>query len=109
MNPGRFFRLDESTVTRIRRCYNLLVIATVYMLTILGLAILAVGFGQVMDWLATLVGLDDKTRGLLMNAGASLFVILILVSFLLALGDVIKLVRYYISDWGNDNDPKRPA
>ena len=75
--------LHESSVTAIRNCYNLLVVAAVYLLTILGLALLAIGFGEVRDRLAVFVGLDWKTQLLISYAGRSTFVILIVVSFAL--------------------------
>ena len=109
MGLGKIFVLHESSVTAIRNCYNLLVVAAVYLLTILGLALLAIGFGEVMDRLAVFVGLDWKTQLLISYAGRSIFVILIVVSFALALGDVFKLVGYYISEWRSNHEPERPA
>ena len=107
MNFGRIFTLDESTVRTVRRCYNLIVVATSYALTILAFTLLAVGFGEVMDRLAVIVGIDEKTRTLISYAGRSVFVILILMSFALAAGDAIKLMMYYIRDWRSDDDAKQ--
>ena len=107
MNLGRIFRLDESTVRTVRRCYNLIVTAASYALTILVLTLLAVGFSEVMERLAVIIGLDEKTQTLISYVGASLFVILILAGFVQAIGDALKLILYYIRDWSDDHDAER--
>ena len=56
-----------------------------------------------MGRLAVLVGIDEKTWSLISAVGASLFVLLILVGFALAIGDAIKLIRYYVRDWSSDD------
>lgn len=109
MNLRSIFQLDESTVRSARRCYNLVFAAVVYLLTILFLVLLAVGFGAVVGQLAIVMGLDEKTRQLISYTGISVFVILILISFALALGDAIRLIRYYVRDWSNDNETRRAA
>ena len=106
MSIRNIFQLDEATVRSARRCYNLVFAAASYLLTILIFALLAVGFGAVVGQLAIAMGLDEKTRQLISYAGISVFVILILVSFFLALGDAIKLIRYYVNDWSSDNETR---
>ena len=107
MSLRSIFQLDASTVRSARRCYNLVFAAVVYLLTILILVLLAVGFGAVVGQLAIAMGLDEKTRQLISYTGISVFVILIITSFGLALGDAIRLIRYYVRDWSSDNETLR--
>ncbi len=65
--------------------------------------------GEIMDQLTVIVGLDEKARRLIPYAGRSIFVTLILISFALALGDAIKLVRYYKSNWRSNHDSEQPG
>ena len=104
MSLRNIFELDASTVESARRCYNLVFAAVVYLITVLILILLAVGFGAVVGQLAIVMGLDDKTRQLISYTGISVFVILIVTSFGLALGDAIRLIRYYIRDWSSDDE-----
>lgn len=104
MSLRNIFELDASTVESARRCYNLVFTAVVYLITVLILIFLAVGFGAVVGQLAIVMGLDDKTRQLISYTGISVFVILIVTSFGLALGDAIRLIRYYIRDWSSSDE-----
>ena len=107
MDFKKLFTLHEPTIISIRNCWNLVAVAVTYLGTILALAILAFGFGVAMEWLAIQAGFDEKTREFLRYAGRAVFVILTIVSFLLMLGDVFKLVRYYRNSWGDGYGPKR--
>ena len=107
MSFRKIFQLDEATVRSARRCYNLVFAAASYLLTILVFALLAAGFGAFMGQIAIVMGLDEKTRQLISYAGISVFVILILVSLALAIGDAIRLIEYYVRDWRSDNEAHR--
>ena len=107
MPAPKSFELYESTVRAVRRCYNLVITAVSYAATILALTLLAVGFGLIMGRLAEIVGIDEKTQRLISALGASVFAILVLVSFALALADVAKLIRYYIRDWRENDGGER--
>ena len=109
MSLRKIFQLDEATVRSARRCYNLVFAAASYLLTILIFALLAAGFGAVMGQIAIVMGLDEKTGQLISYAGISVFVILILVSCALAIGDAIRLIGYYVRDWKSDNETHRAA
>ena len=109
MRIRNIFQLDEATIQSARRCYNLVFAAATYLLTVLIFALLAAGFGAVMGQIAIVMGLDEKTRQLISYAGISVFVILIIVSCALAIGDAIRLIEYYVRDWRNDNETPRPA
>ena len=74
-----------------------------YALTIVALSLIAIVFSEIMVRLALIIGLDEKSQKLISYVGASVFVVLILVSFAMALGDVGKLVVNYIRSWGSDN------
>ena len=108
MNFGDIFRLDEGTVRNARRCFNLVVAAGGYALTIVALSLVAIVFSEIMGRLALIVGLDEKSQRLVSYVGAAVFVVLILVSFAMALGDIGKLVVYYIRSWDGDYDEEEP-
>ena len=109
MGLGQMFVIEKSTVARIRACYNLLLVAGFYSFTVLVLALMVLGLGWVMDWLAVPAGIDGKTRELMSYAFNSVFVALTLAGTAIALGDVVKLVLYYKKDWSSSHDPARLA
>ena len=98
------FRLEESTVVTARRLYNLLVRAVMFGSAIVILGGMSVGFHFLIAYAASFLGLDQKTQDLLKAGSASFFVVLVIVAFLLSIGDVLKLLWYYLSGRDDGHD-----
>lgn len=107
MSLKEIFRLENSTIRTWRRSYNLVVASAINLLTILMFTLLAVGFGKITVQLALIMDLDEKTRQLISIVGTSLFVILTLLSFVSSIADVVKLMRYHLSNWSDDDEQAR--
>ena len=94
------FELEESTVRLGQRIYNLLARALFFILAIVSFAALGVGLNFLFEIVASLLGLDDNTE-ILLKAGAGLFfVILVVTTVLFFIGDVLRLIWYYLRHGG---------
>ena len=56
-----------------------------------------------MGEIGELVGLDQQTAELLKTTGTVAYIVLIMASFLLMIGDAIKLVVLYVNNWGQSD------
>ncbi len=105
MNLWRIFELNPSTVATAKRCFNLVATAVTYTVTILVLALVGFGLGRGLGEIGALVGLDPRTSELVRSTGTVAYTVLVVASFLLIIGDAIKLVVLYVSNWGqNDSE-----
>jgi hypothetical protein len=105
MNLWRIFELNPSTVATAKRCFNLVATAVTYTVTILVLALVGFGLGRGLGEIGALVGLDPRTSELVRSTGTVAYTVLVVASFLLMIGDAIKLVVLYVSNWGqNDSE-----
>ena len=99
MAPRRRFGLYPSTIESLLRLWNLSAGSIAYLAVIIGLSLGIAFAGEIMGWVGEQIGVDEKTRTYLAWAIRSVFVVLILVNLLFSLGDVAKLVWYYLRDW----------
>ena len=103
MNLWRIFELNPLTVATGQRCLNIVATALIYAVTILALALVGFGLGSGLGSIGELVGLDPRTADLLRTVGTIAYAVLVMTGFLLMIGDAIKLVLLYVSNWGQNN------
>ena len=103
MSLWRIFELNPSTVATAKRCLNLIATAVIYTVTILVLALVGFGLVRGLGAIGELVGLDPRTSEFLRVTGMVAYAVLGMASFLLMIGDAIKLVVLYLSGWGKND------
>lgn len=95
MGLREIFRLEESTERLARGIYNFLFRVAVFSIAILTLVGVGIGVSFVVIQGGVLIGLDAKTQDYLKAGSGVLYVLLVIGSFLFALGDLAQLLWYY--------------
>ena len=72
-------------------------------IAIVFVGVVSVGLNYLQPHAAFILGLDEKTQGMIQAGSAIFFVVLVVAALLFAIGDVVKLVWYYLSGREGEN------